>query len=71
MAKAGRKTSVGKHIRDIIMDAHDKGASVRDIEKYLNEELDTRISKTTIQRIISSWDLLYHYFTILVGSSVS
>lgn len=55
MAKAGRKTSVGKHIRDIIMDAHDKGASVRDIEKYLNEELDTSISKTTIQRIISSY----------------
>ncbi len=55
MAKAGRKTSVGKHIRDIIMDAHDKGSSVRDIEKYLNEELDTSISKTTIQRIISSY----------------
>ena len=55
MAKAGRKTQVGKHIRVIIMDANDKGASVRDIEKYLNEELDTSISKTTIQRIISSY----------------
>ena len=55
MVKVGRKTSVSKDMKDYIIDAHNKGYSVRDVGRYLKEEKDIDISKTTIQRVISSY----------------
>lgn len=55
MVKVGRKTSVSKDVRDYIIDAHNKGYSVRDVGRYLKEEKDIDISKTTVQRVISSY----------------
>ena len=55
MVKAGRKTSVSKDIKDYIIDAHNKGYSVRDVGRYLKEEKDIDISKTTVQRVISEY----------------
>ena len=55
MVKVGRKTSVTKDIRGYIIDAHNKGYSVRDVERYLKEVKDINISKTTVQRVISSY----------------
>ena len=55
MVKVGRKTSVNKDVRDYIIDAHNKGYSVRDVARYLKEERDIDISKTTVQRVISSY----------------
>ena len=57
MAKSGRKTVVSKYIRDIIIDTHNKGYSVRDIVKYIKKEKDVNISKTTVQRIISDYKI--------------
>jgi intein-encoded DNA endonuclease-like protein len=53
MTKAGRKSSIGKDIKGYIINAHNKGYSVRDIAKYLKEEKNIDISKTTVQRVIS------------------
>ena len=55
MVKVGRKTSVNKDVRDYIIDAHNKGYSVRGVGRYLKEERDIDISKTTVQRVISSY----------------
>ncbi|WP_048059426.1 helix-turn-helix domain-containing protein [Picrophilus oshimae] len=55
MAKAGRKPSISKDIKGYIINAHSKGYSVRDIAKYLKEEKDIDISKTTVQRVISEY----------------
>ncbi len=55
MANVGRKTSISKHIRNIIIEFHDRGYSVRNIAKYIKEESDFNISKTTVQRIISDY----------------
>ena len=57
IAKSGRKTVVSKYIRDIIIDTHNKGYSVRDIVKYIKKEKDVNISKTTVQRIISDYKI--------------
>ena len=55
MANVGRKTSISKHIRNMIIEFHNRGYSVRNIAKYIKEESDINISKTTVQRIISDY----------------
>ncbi|SMD30795.1 helix-turn-helix domain-containing protein [Picrophilus oshimae] len=55
MAKAGRKPSISKDIKSYIINVYSKGYSVRDIAKYLKEEKDIDISKTTVQRVISEY----------------
>ena len=55
MSNIGRKTIISNQTRNFIINAHNKGYSIRDIVKYINEKLGKNISKTTVQRVISNY----------------